>query len=89
PASSYAGDEKAVSEGKEIYATNCAACHNADATGGIGPNLTAALKYGSTESDLFTSVSKGRPNGMPGFLAQLGSDRISKTVAFLETVRKK
>jgi cytochrome c oxidase cbb3-type subunit III len=88
-ASSYSGDKKAISEGKDIYTTNCAACHNANATGGIGPNLTAALKYGATENDMFTSVSKGRPNGMPGFLPQLGSDRISKLVAYLETLRKK
>lgn len=88
PAGKYAGDEKAIAEGKEIYSANCAACHNADATGGIGPNLITALKYGSTEQDLYTSVAKGRPNGMPGFLPQLGSDRISKVVAFIEKLRK-
>ncbi|NTW83175.1 MAG: c-type cytochrome [Chlorobiaceae bacterium] len=89
PASKYAGDEKAIGEGKEIFASNCAACHNADATGGIGPNLIAELKYGSTEQDLYISAAKGRPNGMPGFLPQLGSDRIIKVVAYLEKLRKK
>ncbi len=89
PAGSYAGNEKAISEGKEIYTANCAACHNADATGGIGPNLTAALKYGATENDLIESVGKGRPNGMPGFLPQLGQDRVGKVVAFLEKLRNK
>jgi cytochrome c oxidase cbb3-type subunit III len=89
PRASYAGNEKAISEGKEIFTANCAACHKADATGGIGPNLTLALKYGSAESDLIASVAAGRPNGMPGFLPQLGSERISKVVAFLEKLRKK
>ncbi len=89
PASRYAGDAKAIGEGKEIFTSNCAACHNADATGGIGPNLTTNLKYGSTENDIIASVAKGRPNGMPGFLPQLGSDRIGKVVAYLEKLRKK
>lgn len=89
PTVRYSGDEKAISEGKSIFASNCAACHKADATGGIGPNLTAALKYGSTEIDVIASVSKGRPNGMPGFLPQLGADRIGKVAAYLEKVRKK
>ena len=37
----YSSDKEAIEEGKEIFANTCAPCHNADATGGIGPNLTA------------------------------------------------
>ncbi|NTW62952.1 MAG: c-type cytochrome [Chlorobiaceae bacterium] len=84
----YSGDSKAIAEGKEIYGTNCAACHMADASGGIGPNLTGTLKYGSTRSDLYESVANGRPNGMPPFMQQLGKDRIYKVTAFLETLKK-
>jgi len=86
----YSGDKKAIEEGKEIFANTCAPCHNADATGGIGPNLTApTLKYGSTRPDLYESVTNGRPNGMPPFLPQIGAEKVSKVVAFLETLRKK
>jgi cytochrome c oxidase cbb3-type subunit 3 len=86
----YSGDKEAIEEGKEIFATTCAPCHNADATGGIGPNLTAPkLKYGSTRNDLYETVTKGRPNGMPSFLPQIGAEKISKVIAFLETLRKK
>lgn len=85
----YIGDSKATLEGKSDFATTCAACHNADATGGIGPNLRAAtLKYGSKPGDLYDSIANGRPNGMPPFLQQLGGDRISKVVAFLASLRK-
>jgi cytochrome c oxidase cbb3-type subunit 3 len=85
----YSGDKEAIKEGKEIYANTCAPCHNADATGGIGPNLTAAaLKYGSTKKDIYESIAKGRPNGMPAFGPQIGSEKISKVAAFLESLRK-
>jgi cytochrome c oxidase cbb3-type subunit 3 len=86
----YSDDKEAIGEGKEIYANTCAPCHNADATGGIGPSLTAAtLKYGSTRQDMYESITKGRPNGMPSFLPQIGGEKSSKVVAFLETLRKK
>ena len=85
----YSGDKDAIKEGKEIYANTCAPCHNADATGGIGPNLTAAtLKFGATPKDIYESIAKGRPNGMPPFGPQLGADNTSKIIAFLETLRK-
>ncbi len=88
-AKSYAGDKEAITKGKELFANNCAPCHNADATGGIGPNLTAAkLKYGGTEKDINESITAGRPNGMPPFLPQLGADNISKVTAFLATLKK-
>ena len=61
-----------------------------NATGGIGPNLTAAtLKFGATPKDIYESIAKGRPNGMPAFLPQIGSEKISKVAAFLESLRKK
>jgi cytochrome c oxidase cbb3-type subunit 3 len=86
----YTGDKEAIREGKEIFATTCAPCHNADAKGGIGPDLTTVnLKYGSARKDLYESIAKGRPNGMPSFLPQIGSEKSSKMVAFLETLRKK
>ncbi len=86
----YSGDKEAIEEGKEIFANTCAPCHNADATGNIGPNLTAPkLKYGSTRNDLYETITKGRSGGMPSFLPQIGAEKISKVIAFLETLRKK
>ena len=86
----YTGDKEAIREGKEIFANTCAPCHNADAKGGIGPDLTTVnLKYGSARKDLYESIAKGRPNGMPSFLPQIGSEKSSKMVAFLETLRTK
>ena len=84
----YIGKADAIAAGKTEFETSCAACHMADASGGIGPNLKVALKYGSTPADLFESVSAGRPNGMPPFGQQLGNDKIYKIVAFIESLRK-
>ncbi|NTW51153.1 MAG: c-type cytochrome [Chlorobiaceae bacterium] len=83
----YIGDSKAIAEGKAEFATSCAACHMADASGGIGPNLKGTLKYGSTPDNIQESISKGRPNGMPPFDQQLGKERTSKIVAFLASLR--
>jgi len=85
----YSGNKDAIADGKTIFTSNCAPCHKPDATGGIGPDLTGTLKYGSTQAALHESISTGRPNGMPPFLQQLGSDRIDKVISFLETLRKK
>jgi cytochrome c oxidase cbb3-type subunit 3 len=84
----YVGKAEAIAAGKGEYEASCAACHMSDASGGIGPNLKVALKYGSTPGDLFESISAGRPNGMPPFGQQLGNDKIYKIVAFIESLRK-
>jgi cytochrome c oxidase cbb3-type subunit III len=84
----YVGKADAVAAGKSEFETTCAACHMADASGGIGPNLKVALKYGSTPGDLYESISAGRPGGMPPFGQQLGNDKIYKIVAFIESLRK-
>ncbi len=83
----YVGKADAIAEGKTEFATTCAACHMADASGGIGPNLKATLKYGSTPDKLFASIAQGRPNGMPPFEQQLGKQKILKLVAFIESLR--
>jgi len=83
----YLGDGKAIADGKAEFGATCAACHMADASGGIGPNLKVALKYGSTTDNIYESISKGRPNGMPPFEQQLGNDRIYKIVAYLASLR--
>lgn len=37
-----AGGSGDASAGKEVFASNCAGCHGADAKGQVGPNLTTA-----------------------------------------------
>jgi cytochrome c oxidase cbb3-type subunit 3 len=82
-------DAEAVAEGKEVFATICVACHQADASGLVGPSLVDPYwKYGSSDQEKFASVHDGRPLGMPPWGAQLGSEKIWKVLAYLETLPK-
>jgi cytochrome c oxidase cbb3-type subunit 3 len=83
----YLGNPMATVDGKKAFEANCAPCHMADASGGIGPNLKGNLRYGSTPEKLYETISQGRPNGMPSFGQTLGNDRIYKIIAFLESIR--
>lgn len=86
-ANPYRGDAAAVAEGKEIFATTCVACHLADGTGLVGPSLVDPYwKYGDDDASRFTSVSEGRPLGMPPWGSQLGPERIWKVLAYVDTL---
>jgi len=83
----YIGKTDAIAAGKAEFETSCAACHMADASGGIGPNLKTKLKFGSTPADLYESIANGRPGGMPPFGQQLGNDKVCKIISFIESLR--
>jgi len=83
----YRGDPAAIAEGRQIFDTICAVCHKPDGTGLVGPSLVDPYwKYGNDDASLFQTVSEGRPGGMPPWGAQLGSDKIWKALAYLETL---
>jgi cytochrome c oxidase cbb3-type subunit 3 len=85
----YHGDQAALAEGAEIFATICAACHLPDGKGLVGPSLVDPYwKYGHTDEALFETVSNGRPLGMPPWGAQLGTEKIWKVLAYIETLPK-
>lgn len=84
----YKRDAKSIAEGKAIYRDRCAECHGEALTGDVGPGLTGALKHGETDGAKYESIAKGRPDGMPGFEAQLGPERIWKVVAYIDSARE-
>lgn len=78
-----------IAEGKKEYAARCAACHGADAKGGIGPDLTRKeLKYGRTAQALTESVANGRPGGMPGFRNDLSHEKLEGVVQYILSLAK-
>lgn len=82
----YAGNEAAINEGEELFEAICAPCHGEHLTGGIGPNLVdSEWKYGGTDADIHTTISGGRPGGMPSFGSSLGNDKIWKIVSFMKS----
>ncbi len=85
----YRGDAAAIAEGSETWATICVACHKPDGSGLVGPSLVDPYwRYGDDDVSLFETVAKGRPEGMPPWEAQLGSEKIWKVLAYMETLPK-
>jgi len=83
----YRGDATAIEEGREVFATICVACHLADGRGLVGPSLVDPYwKYGASDAERFQSVAEGRPGGMPPWLAQLGSEKIWKALAYADSL---
>jgi cytochrome c oxidase cbb3-type subunit 3 len=86
-ANPFRGDADAITEGKVVFEQICAACHKPDASGLVGPSLVDPYwKYGSSDPELFATVSEGRPAGMPPWGPQLGAEKIWKALAYLETL---
>jgi cytochrome c oxidase cbb3-type subunit 3 len=57
-------DEASLAAGKEIFTTNCAACHRADAGGQIGPNLTDDhWILGGGIKNVFHTITNGGRDG--------------------------
>ena len=54
-----------VSEGQDLFKTNCVTCHGEGAKGGIGPNLTDTHWINIKEKSLFKNVFWMLENGSP------------------------
>ncbi|MBN2584283.1 MAG: cytochrome c [Planctomycetes bacterium] len=85
-----AGDPPTVARGKEIYQTQCAACHGAEARG----NGPLALRdpqppaiVGRKDKQLIKALRYGRDN-MPAFGATLPGDEQWRLVEYLRTLPK-
>lgn len=64
----YGGSAFAISAGQLLFDQfNCSGCH-ARGGGGIGPPLIKGeWIYGNQPENLFETIVKGRPNGMPAW----------------------
>jgi cytochrome c oxidase cbb3-type subunit 3 len=83
------GDPAAIAAGKEVWTTTCVACHLPDGRGLVGPSLIDPYwKYGSSDDELFLTVSEGRPAGMPPWGSALSTEKIWQVLAFVETLPK-
>lgn len=84
----YAGSEKAVAAGEELYMTyGCYGCHGSGGGGGMGPSLIdSEWRYGSSDAALFTTIKGGRPGGMPAWGSHFTKDQIWKIIAFVRSL---
>lgn len=75
-----------ISAGKNIFESNCVACHKVDAGGGIGPNLTDDYWIlGGGIKNVFHTISEGgRPGkGMVSWKTELKPDQIAQVASYV------
>jgi cytochrome c oxidase cbb3-type subunit 3 len=84
--SGLSSDSIRAQRGKELFAPACGACHGPEGKGtvGLAPNLTDKIwLYGSSESDIVETISKGRSNRMPAFGEFLGEAKVHLLTAYV------
>ena len=78
-------DAPSLNKGKEIFKTNCVACHRADAGGLVGPNLTDDywIHCGGIKN-IFRTITNGVPaKGMISWKAQLNPKQIQEVGSYI------
>jgi mono/diheme cytochrome c family protein len=76
-AAAAAGD---ATRGRQVFATTCAGCHGADATGGVGPSLHG---IGLTEAEVEAVIASGRGIMPPGLATGQPAADVAAYVASL------
>ena len=73
-----------LATGKTIFDNNCTICHKSKGEGDVGPNLTDKMwVYGYDVKDIFYSVKKGRPAGMPEHASKLNPIQIQQVSSYV------
>jgi cytochrome c oxidase cbb3-type subunit 3 len=81
------GNAYAISEGQRLFGWyNCTGCH-ANGGGAIGPPLIKETWiYGGESANIFDSIVKGRPNGMPTWGTKIPEYQIWQIVAYIRSL---
>jgi mono/diheme cytochrome c family protein len=74
-------DSKVIGEGAQLFRQTCTAyCHGKDG----GPSRAPKLRASKLErSYVYARITKGSPNGMPGFETTMSRENIWKLVAYV------
>jgi cytochrome c oxidase cbb3-type subunit 3 len=81
------GNAYDISEGQRLFDWyNCSGCH-AHGGGAIGPPLIKTeWIYGGEPANLFDTIVKGRPNGMPAWGGKIPAYQVWQLVAFVRSM---
>ena len=84
-------DQEALSAGKEIFMTQCVACHDTQGQGreGLGPNLTDRYWiHGGAPTNIHATIVNGiAAKGMPPWQPILGDRGVEQVTAYILTLR--
>ena len=86
----YKNDENLRLYGKSVFENNCMACHNQNAAGDIGPNLTdnSWLFIEGSDKELFQFIITGNPTGgMPAWGTILQKDDLYAVSAYIQSLK--
>ena len=88
---SHAGSAPSAGDivaGQAVFAGKCVACHLADATGGIGPDLTdAEWIHGGTLAEITNTVTVGVPaKGMLAWGPVIGDEEVRQVSAYVHSL---
>jgi cytochrome c oxidase cbb3-type subunit 3 len=74
-----------IHAGEAVFKANCVACHGADLTGGIGPNLLDTLWiHGGTPEQILHTITVGVPEkGMLTWGPILGPEKVAQVAAYV------
>ncbi len=83
----YNGSAYDIQEGQRLFEWyNCSGCHS-HGGGGIGPPLIKTeWIYGGEPANLFDTIVKGRPNGMPSWGGRIPEYQIWEIVAYVRSL---
>lgn len=84
----FEGNYQAMNEGKRLFSWyNCSGCHSPGGGGAIGPPLIDdRWIYGSKPANIYETIVKGRPNGMPSFGGKVPSYQIWQIVTYVRSM---
>jgi cytochrome c oxidase cbb3-type subunit 3 len=83
------GNAYDISEGQRLFDWyNCSGCHS-HGGGGMGPPLIKKeWIYGGEPANLFDTIVKGRPNGMPTWGGRIPENQIWQIVAYVRSMNQ-
>ena len=89
----YEGNAYAISEGQRLFGWyNCAGCHGSGGGGAIGPPLMKADQkdwiYGGSSSNIYDTIVKGRPNGMPTWGGKIPEYQVWQIVTYVRSLNQ-
>ncbi len=83
-------DDKSLASGKQVFDTNCLACHGPDGGGTVGPNLTDQYWiHGGSFSAIYKTIQDGVPEkGMIAWSALLNPTQIQDVTSYIMTLEE-